>query len=116
MPKSHQQYLKWTPSRIIKWAGKTGPKTAQLVMCIMNSRRHPEQGFRSCLGITRLAKHYPVERLEDACERAVAIKSYSYKSVASILKRGLDKVPLQKEQTAAKPVEHPNIRGNQYYK
>jgi len=115
MPKSHQQYLKWTPSRIINWAGKVGPRTAQLVMCIINSRLHPEQGFRSCLGIMRLARQYPVERLEKACKRAVAIKSYSYKSVDSILKKGLDQIPLQNERSTATPLKHINIRGDHYY-
>ena len=115
MPKSHQQYLKWTPSRIINWAGKNGPQTAQLVMGIMNSRRHPEQGFRACMGIMRLGKRYSPERLEKACARAVSIKSYSYKSVESILKKGLDKQPMQMEEKQTKVIEHPNIRGNQYY-
>ncbi|HUU53119.1 MAG TPA: IS21 family transposase, partial [Candidatus Bathyarchaeia archaeon] len=115
MPKSHQKYLEWTPSRIIKWAGKNGPKTAQLVMGIINSRGHPEQGFRACLGVMRLGKRYSNERLEKACKRAVAIKSYSYKSVESILNKGLDKVPLQNEPDKIKPIDHPNIRGNQYY-
>jgi transposase len=115
MPKSHQQYLEWTPSRIIKWAGKNGPKTAQLVMGIMNSRRHPEQGFRACMGIMRLAKRYSPERLENACARAVYINSHSYKSVDSILKNGLDKAQLQPEQGETKPIDHPNIRGNKYY-
>lgn len=116
MPKSHQKYLEWTPSRIINWAAKNGPKTAQLVMAIMNSRRHPEQGFRACLGVMRLGKRYSNKRLEKACERAIAIKSYSYKSVESILKKGLDKVALPKETSHIKPIAHPNIRGNQYYK
>jgi len=115
MPKSHQKYLEWTPSRIINWAAKTGPQTAQLVMGIMNSRRHPEQGFRACMGIMRLGKRYSTDRLEKACKRAVSIKSYSYKSVESILKKGLDKVPLQLDQTEVKSIDHPNIRGNRYY-
>jgi len=115
MPKSHQQYLEWTPSRIIHWAAKTGPQTAQLVMGIMNSRRHPEQGFRACMGVMRLGKRYSTERLEKACARAVSIRSYSYKSVESILKKGLDKVPLQSEQARVKSITHHNIRGNQYY-
>ncbi|GAI57820.1 unnamed protein product, partial [marine sediment metagenome] len=50
MPKSHQKYLEWTPSRIIKWAGENGPKTQKLVTHILDNRPHPEQGFRSCLG------------------------------------------------------------------
>lgn len=115
MPKSHQKYMEWTPSRMINWAAKTGSQTAQLVMGIMNSRRHPEQGFRACMGIMRLGKRYSIERLEKACQRAISIQSYSYKSVESILKKGLDKVPLQSEQTEVKSIEHPNIRGNQYY-
>ena len=115
MPKSHQQYLEWTPSRIIKWAASNGPRTAQLVMAVINSRHHPEQGFRACLGIMRLGKRYSQERLENACARALAIRSYSYKSIDSILKKGLDKVPLPEEQIKTKSIDHTNIRGNQYY-
>ncbi|MCF8070478.1 MAG: IS21 family transposase [Desulfobacterales bacterium] len=116
MPKSHQKYLEWTPSKIIKWAAKNGSQTGQLVAGIMNSRRHPEQGFRACMGIMRLGKRYSPQRLENACARAVSIRSYSYKSVDSILKKGLDKVPLQSEQVEKKPLQHPNIRGKQYFK
>lgn len=115
MPKSHQKYLEWTPSRIIRWAGKTGPHTQQLVTEIMKRRSHPEQGFRACLGVIRLGKRYSPQRLENACARAVAIRSYSYKSVDSILKLGLDKQPIESNQTEAKAITHPNIRGNQYY-
>ena len=115
MPKSHQKYLEWTPSRIIKWAASNGPKTAQLVMAIINSRYHPEQGFRACLGVMRLGKRYSQERLENACARALAIRSYSYKSIDSILKKGLDKVPLPENQIKTKTIDHTNIRGNQYY-
>ncbi len=117
MPKSHQKYLQWTPSRIIKWAGENGPKTQKLVTHILDSRPHPEQGFRSCLGIMRLAKRYCPERLEASCARAILIKAYSYKSVNSILKNGLDQQPLLFEQPEiiTKPVDHPNIRGKQYY-
>lgn len=117
MPKSHQKYLEWTPSRIIKWAGENGPKTQKLVTHILDSRPHPEQGFRSCLGIMRLAKRYCPERLEASCARAILIKAYSYKSVNSILKNGLDQQPLLFEQPdiITKPVDHPNIRGKQYY-
>ncbi len=116
MPKSHQKYLEWTPSRIIKWAGKNGPKTQKLVTHILDSRPHPEQGFRSCLGIMGLAKHYSPERLEATCARAILIKAYSYKSVNSILKNGLDQQPLLFDQTETiPPVTHENIRGKYYY-
>ncbi len=82
----------------------------------MNSRRHPELGYRSCLGIMRLGKQYTPQRLEAACRRAVAIKGYSYKSVRSILEQGLDKLPLP--DLASAPlvaIEHKNIRGGEYY-
>ena len=116
MPKSHQRYLEWTPSRIIKWAGKTGPKTEKLVTQILENRPHPEQGFRSALGIVRLGKHYTPERVEKASIRALAIGACSYKSVKSILKSGLDRQPLLFEQPEeAQPPAHPNIRGRHYY-
>jgi transposase len=116
MPKSHQRYLDWTPSRIITWAGKNGPNTKKLVIRVLESRPHPEQGFRSCLGIMRLGKRYSPERLEAACARALMIKAFSYKSVESILKRGLDQQSLILEQAEhATPLTHTNIRGKHYY-
>jgi transposase len=116
MPKAHQKYLEWTPSRIIRWAGKNGPNTQQLVSLVLQSKPHPQQGFRSCLGIIRLAKQYCPERLEAACRRAIAIRGYSYKSVESILKHGLDQHCLPEQSgNGAKPIVHPNIRGKQYY-
>ena len=116
MPKSHQRYLEWTPSRIIRWAGKNGPNTRKLVTRILENRPHPEQGFRSALGIVRLSKHYTPERMEKASVRALAIGGCSYKSVKSILKNGLDRQPLLFEQTeeAQNPAHH-NIRGKGYY-
>ena len=116
MPKSHQRYIEWTPSRIIRWAAKNGPNTEKLVTRIMENRPHPEQGFRSSLGIMRLAKQYDPERLENACARALLIKGYSYKSVKSILKNGLDRQPLLFDQ-AEQPCspDHQNIRGKHYY-
>jgi transposase len=116
MPKSHQRYLHWTPSRIIRWAAKNGPMTRELITQILKSRPHPEQGFRSCLGIMRLTKSYSPERIENACARALHIRAFSYKSVESILKKGLDQQPLlfgQTEKTT--PLFHNNIRGKHYY-
>ena len=116
MPKSHQKYLDWTPERIIRWASKTGTATAQTVEMIMNNRSHPQQGFRSCMGIMNLGKEYGQDRLEAACSRALTIGSPSYKSIHAILKKGLDRLPLQKEvpqQTSF--IFHSNIRGPEYY-
>jgi transposase len=116
MPESHRKYAEWTPQRIISWAAKTGEATAQTVKVVMKSRVHPQQGFRSCMGIISLGKEYTQERLEAACSRALAIGSPSYKSIQAILKKGLDRLPLQKEvpqQTSF--INHSNIRGPQYY-
>ena len=115
MPKSHQKYLEWTPSRIIAWAGKNGHHTGALVSRIIESRRHPEQGFRSCLGVMRLAKHYSPERLEAACTRALSLNACSYKHVKSILEKGIDKQPLPPVSDSVTPVIHYNIRGKDYY-
>jgi transposase len=115
MPKAHQRYLDWSPSRIISWAAKTGPFTKQLVMEIMHRKQHPEQGFRSCLGVIRLGKRYTPQRLENACERAVAIGAYTFKNVESILKNGLDGQPLTPTQNP-QAIAHSNIRGRRYYR
>lgn len=113
-PKSHQRYLQWSPERIIRWAGQNGPHTEELVTRMLQARPHPEQGFRSCLGIIRLGKRYSPERLEAACLRALRIQALSYKSVESILRKGLDQQPLPPDEAPKSPV-HPNIRGQRYY-
>lgn len=116
MPKAHQKHLEWTPSRITNWAASVGPNTKALVEAILADRPHPEMGYRSCLGILRLAKAYP-ERLEGACARGLLGRARSYTSIASILKLGLDLQPLPPSADAQKslPLEHENVRGRDYY-
>jgi len=62
MPKSHREYLEWTPERLVRWAGKSGPSTAGVVEAILAGRPHPLQGYRSCLGLMRLGKLYGADR------------------------------------------------------
>jgi transposase len=116
MPKAHQRHLEWSPSRLIDWARTIGPQTAALVQAILADRPHPEQGYRSCLGILRLAKRYGPERLEAACTRAVAVEARSYRHVDSILKHGLDRLtpPAASAQLTFTPV-HEHVRGRDYY-
>jgi transposase len=114
MPKSHQQYLEWSPSCIIRWAESLGEYTGKLVENILPSRSHPEQGYRSCLGVLRLSKGYESERVEAACKRACLIGAHSYKSVRSILEKNLDKQPLP-QITTFPTITHKNIRGQHYY-
>jgi transposase len=119
MPKAHQQYLEWSPSRIIRWAQQLGPNTEKLVTHILENKPHPQQGFRSCLGIIRLGKQYSQERLEAACAYALSINGCFYKSVQSILKNKLDQkhtlLPKKDESPRPLPLQHPNLRGKEYY-
>jgi transposase len=115
MPTAHRHYVAWTPQRLIRWAADSGAATAQVVETILASRPHPQQGFRSCLGIMRLGKSYGAERLEAACRRALTIGACSYKSIESILKNGLDRTPLPASPPAPAPLHHGNIRGPEYY-
>ena len=117
MPEAHRRHLEWTPTRIVRWAEGTGPQTAALVSAVMESRPHPEQGYRSCLGIMRLGKRYGDDRLEAACTRALASAALSYRSVESILKTGLDRQPLPEATTAQVAARsHENVRGPDYYR
>ena len=114
-PKSHQRYLEWTPERLIRWASTVGPFTAALVDQILQSRPHPEQGFRSCLGILRLGKTYGSERLEAAATRACTLKACSYQSVKSILHTGLDRQFALDAPSDRAPILHDNVRGTDYF-
>ena len=115
MPKAHREYLEWTPERLVRWAGKSGPATAGVVEAILESRPHPLQGYRSCLGLMRLGKLYGADRLEAACIRARAIQSASYRSVASILKAGLDRQALPERPSPHPALLHANVRVADYY-
>jgi transposase len=114
MPASHRRHSEWSPERLKIWAGKIGPNTATLIEVILRDRSHPEQGFRSCLGIMRLAKPHGPEALEAACERALTIGARSYSSVHSILKNNLHRT--RPEPAADGPaIRHGNIRGPGYF-
>jgi len=115
MPSAHRRYASWTPARILSFATQVGPSTVALVETIMRTKPHPEQGFRACLGILRLAKTYGEVRLEAACQRGLTIGARSYGSIASILKMGLDRAFHDTAAPEVAPVLHANIRGRGYY-
>lgn len=115
MPESHRRYGEWSPQRFTQWAHKIGPETGRVITACLNDRRHAEQGFRSCLGILRLAKTYSNQRLEAACQMALLLGTHRYKSIESILKHGLDEKPVDQEEAATLPQQHENIRGADYY-
>src|SRR2546428_8738598 len=92
MPKAHQAHAGWRPSRFVDWASTIGPQTAALVTAILADRPHPEQGYRSCLGILRLAKRYDAARLQAAGAPALAAGARPYPHLAGVPKRGPDLV------------------------
>jgi transposase len=116
MPKAHQRHLEWIPSRLTTWARTIGPQTAALVEAILADRPHPEQDYRSCLGLLRLGKRYGETRLEGACARAVLVGARSYRHVDSMLKHGLDRLALP-ELSTPRPITpaHAHLRGPAYY-
>ena len=116
MPTAHRAHADWSPSRLMNWASTIGPATGELVKRLLMEKQHPEQGYRACLGLMRLARNVGRERMEAACTRALAIGTHRYRSVASILSKGLDRQPM----AAPTPVElalpdHANVRGADYY-
>jgi transposase len=116
MPIAHREYAEWTPERIENWAAGTGPQTKEVVTRMMASKVHPEQAFRSCMGIISLAKEYTPERLEAACARALRYRGCSYRNVKTILKNGLDKEEPPSTASLFEPSLHANVRGSDYYK
>ena len=116
-PKSHQCHLDWTPTRLIGWAQTAvGPQCAAAVRSILEHKPHPEQGYRACLGLIRLNRHYGSTRLEQACQRARLLDVCSYPSIKSILDTKLETQPVPAPPVVtAVLVTHDNLRGASYY-
>jgi transposase len=115
MPSAHRRYAAWTPAKMMDEAAKVGPATSALFEAIMKAKPHPEQGFRSCLGIIGLGRSYGTARLEAASRRGNTIGATSYGSIASILKHGLDKAFATEPAPDTPPIRHGNIRGSGYF-
>jgi len=114
MPSSHRRHAEWTPARMLAAAEKLGPSVTAFCEAVMADRPHPEQGFRTCLGVLALARTYEPARLDAACRRGLSIRARSVASIRSILKTGLDSAFLEEEPEQL-PLRHPNIRGQGYY-
>jgi|GEM_PF-2368148 len=115
--KAHRKHQEWSPQRFLRWAAKTVPYTV-IVSEHQLAGRHPEHGYRACLGLLHLTKRYGKARLEAACRRAQHIGSMNYKSIASILENSLDKIPLETtsdDKQSQLPLTHDNVRGAEYY-
>lgn len=115
MPAAHRAHAEWSPGKLLTWAASVGPSTAELVKRLLMEKKHPEQGYRSCLGLMRLTRNHGRGRMEAACERALAVGAHRYRSVASILEKGLDRQPLVPQQAELALPDHANLRGSGYY-
>jgi len=123
MPEAHRKQQQWTPGRLLNWAKEIGPNVVELVQHMLARKKHPEQAYRSCLGLLNLSRQYDAPRLDQACQRAVKINSPYIRSVKSILKKAMDQLdlPLDEQNTDAhsneetKTSDHDNIRGPEYY-
>jgi transposase len=115
-PRSHQAHLEWTPSRMVNWATAIGANTAQLFERILADKPHPEMGYRSCLGLIRLADQYSHQRMEAAAERALQTGACRYMSIKCMLQSGLDQQPLPNSTPPSlPPAQHENLRGANYF-
>ena len=120
MPQSHRAMSQWSSERFEQWASDIGQATAQVVKHQLQTKRHPEQSYRSVMALLDLAKQYDSVRLEAACQRAIDIGSLTRTSVKSILKNGLDTqlnntAPIQLDAEDDHLLEHDNIRGSNYF-
>lgn len=119
-PPSHQAHLEWTPERMISWAKSKGDNVALFVRHLIETKAHPEQGYRSALGIIRLSDKYGAGRINQACGNAIAIGSISYQTVKNMLASGMDRVAPPSPTKSSDPQQdfftsNENVRGGEYY-
>lgn len=117
MPPNHKWISEWNPERFINWAEKIGSNTKAVIIKVLETKEHPEQGFKVCLGILNLEKKYSGSRLDRACHRALVYNNFSLKSIKNILEYRLeDQQDLFPEDELSYSISaHENIRGSQYY-
>lgn len=114
MASTHKFITEWTPQRFINWAESIDENTKQLIINILDKKQHPEQAYKSCMGVLSLEKKVGKERLANACKRALEYDIHNYKIVKNILEKGLD----HNQDDSSNPdhiPSHNNIRGNNYY-
>jgi len=114
MPADHRNYAEWSPERFIRWARSIGDNVAEMIKVVLKSRKHPEQAFKTCMGILNLVKEHGPDRLEKACEKSLSFGFYSYRRIKNILDRGLEE-DLFSEQKEHSISLHENVRGSKYY-
>lgn len=113
---THRFVNDWTPERFISWAERIHEDVKLYILKVLDRKQHPEQAYKSCLGILGFAKKVGNERLTKACQRALGYGAYNYKTIQKILERELDKRDAPDESDQLKMPFHDNIRGENYYK
>lgn len=111
MPKRHRKHQQWTPGRLKRWAQEIGPEVLRWVDTQLQSRPHPEQAYRVCLGLLNLSREVPTQRLEAACRIANREGLLRLKQIKSILQSNRDRLPGESTLTTELPQDHANIRG-----
>ena len=113
---THQFVTDWRPQRFIDWGASIDDNVKEFIIKLLEKKQHPEQAYKSCVGVLSFSKKVGKERLINACKRALNHEVYNYRIIQNILERGLDKLSEEPvEQQAELPI-HQNIRGNKYYK
>jgi transposase len=113
MPAAHRAHLEWTPQRLIDWGQRIGLATGELIRRLLERYKHPEHGYRACLGLLGLAKRYGATRLEAACQLALSLGAYQYRHVRDILRNDRDRVDAANGEWTSPA--HANVRGPSYY-
>ena len=116
MPKAHQNYRQWTPQVFIDWADNIGHGALNVALSIVANKKHPEQCSKIHFGLKKLHKRFGGERLNQACRRALVLNCVNFKSIQSILEKGLDKSPHVELVPSLNADNHTNLRGSNYYK
>ena len=116
MPSHHKFYAEWSPEKILSWATNIGDRVIDVATHILSGGQHPEQGFKSCIGIISLSKKYGNIRVNRACQIAITYQEFSYRFINNLLERGMDKIETEQQDLPFNMPVHENIRGNEYYK
>lgn len=114
-PSAHRKHLEWTPERMRRWGESIGFRTGAMIEAITAEAVHPDQTYRRCLGLLRLAKRFGNDRLELACDRALKLRAIGFRSVKNILEKGLETADVPESNEVSLPLFHDNVRGSDYY-
>ena len=114
MPTAHRAHAEWSPERLQQWSERIGVSCAQYINGILTSKTHPQQAYRACLGLLSLGKRYGETRLENACTRALQLRSTRVKTIRNILSNGLDQQAINASTQTSLPL-HDNVRGAHHY-